>query len=395
MRQQGRVALGYFPTPDNVVDMVARLFKLPKEGNVSIVDAGCGEGAAIERLRSRMLTSASGINVKCYGVEASKDRAEKANETFKGHGEAIWCNIEDASTSENASILWFNPPYDTIAGQGRLETILFQKAKSWVKRSGYIVCVLPENILERYDAFLEDMEEYYNIVGWYKFPPKEFESYKQYVIIGVRREKKITMSWESRNLNRFWTIKQALSDVPVNSFTIEPELNAFYVYRANLSVTLLKEITSKSSTRHSLLREAIKPPSKIERPLLPLKEGHLAMALAGGLCDGIVQSNGERFVIKGTLKRSTKIVSKKDKLNKDGEKTHIIETHRTNYVMAVRCLREDGTIENYSSHDDEVDESQEEVEVKEEPKEKKPFVMASESSSADIKRRIIQNLRRR
>ena len=105
--------------------------------------------------------------------------------------------------------------------------------------------------------------------------------------------------------------------------------------------------------RNSLLREALSPATAVEPPLLPLKAGHLALALAGGLCDGIVERDDVRFLAKGTLARKVCQTKSTEKFNAEGHKIADVNVFRTVYVMNVRCLREDGSIEEYTSNDGE------------------------------------------
>ncbi len=119
--------------------------------------------------------------------------------------------------------------------------------------------------------------------------------------------------------------------------------------RTRLGNDVILDTLSRSPLRSALLREVAAPTPPIGRPLLPLKAGHLALVLAGGLCDGIIEANGTRYLIIGTLTSALRKVSTKDQLDDRGVKTAEIDTFRTRYEMSVRCLRNDGTIENYSS----------------------------------------------
>jgi hypothetical protein len=80
------------------------------------------------------------------------------------------------------------------------------------------------------------------------------------------------------------------------------------------------------------------------------------LALAGGLCDGVIESGGNRFRIKGTLSSAVRRVSTKPQVDDSGNMVAQIDTYRTRYEMNVRCLRCDGTIENYSSAEPETEE---------------------------------------
>jgi len=119
------------------------------------------------------------------------------------------------------------------------------------------------------------------------------------------------------------------------------------LYRSRLGSDVINDAIGRSLLRGSMLREATATAPKIGRPLLPLKNGHLALALAGGLCDGIIQANGEKFLIKGTLTSAVRKTATKEQFDAAGEKTAEIDVFRTKYEMHVRCLRDNGQIEDY------------------------------------------------
>jgi len=143
--------------------------------------------------------------------------------------------------------------------------------------------------------------------------------------------------------------------------TLHPVARIPTLRRTRLGNDVIVDAVSRSPLRSGLLREAAAPAPSIGRPLLPLKAGHLALALAGGLCDGVIDANGNRFLIKGTLATAVRRVSTKPQVDETGITTALIDTYRTKYEMAVRCLRSDGSIENYSSAEPETEKIETEV----------------------------------
>ena len=143
--------------------------------------------------------------------------------------------------------------------------------------------------------------------------------------------------------------------------TLQPVQKAVTLRRTCLGNDVIVDSISRSPLRAGLLREAAASAPPIGRPLLPLKAGHLALALAGGLCDGIIESGGSRFLIKGTLTSAVRRVSTKPQIDDSGNKVAEIDTFRTRYEMSVRCLRHDGSIENYTSAETEAEELETEV----------------------------------
>jgi hypothetical protein len=99
---------------------------------------------------------------------------------------------------------------------------------------------------------------------------------------------------------------------------------------------------------NDLLRDALAPDPQLSRPPLPLRAGHVALLLAGGLCDSVIDDPVHgRFMVKGSLKTSVKKIRTDEK----GERS--IDVYRTRYALNVRVLRENGTLENYTSEPEE------------------------------------------
>jgi len=363
MREIGRAAMGFYPTPPRVVDRIAGLFRLPN-APVTCLDAGCADGFVLDRLRRCWLKDNPGANIKLYGVELDKDRAASAAEKFEPTGGNVLCGaIENVSTG-GASLLYFNPPYDNVRGMGRMEEELFAAVVGWAGKGNILVMVVPDYVLcsDEY-GLAKVVEKHYEFMGGWSFPDPEYQAFKQCVYVGRRRKAKIEAywieypGWAKRGMNRGWPELPAGRKPPFELPAANHNINLHYEH---LPEEILLEVAEKSTVRSVLLREAIAPAVKVEHPLLPLRTGHLALALAGGLCDGIVDKNGRRFIVKGTLHREVKHMSTEEKKDEDGRVKAIVDKDRVVYAMRIRCLLESGTIEEYNSHDtDEVEEGQE------------------------------------
>lgn len=355
MREIARVQQGFFPTQDRIVQAVARLFSFPPDvkGHIIVLDAGCGTGKAIYDLRDTWLKKYCRLSVRLFGIESDKARAQQANELLSTvGGSALWAAIEDTSVSGPVSLLWFNPPYDRIRGVGRTELSLFNEVKEWPgKGYGLLSLIVPDYVLADAESGLAvAIERDYELLGRWRYPEPEYSEFKQCVLIARRRTKSLSKSilsfpqWAGRQAD--WPV---LYDHPRPVAEIRPAPGIVTLRRTRLATNVIFDAVSRSPLRGSLLREASASAPKIGRPLLPLKAGHLALALAGGLCDGIIQAGRERFLVKGTLTSAVRKTAVKEKYDADGEKIADIDVYRTRYELNVRCLRNDGTIENYSS----------------------------------------------
>ena len=69
------------------------------------------------------------------------------------------------------------------------------------------------------------------------------------------------------------------------------------------------------------------------RPLAPLKNGHLALMLAGGYMNGEIELNGNRLVIKGVVHKTEKVQNVSE--NSDGK---TIVTTRDQYLPTVKAI---------------------------------------------------------
>jgi len=356
VREISRIKQGFFPTQKRIVHAVAKLFKLPNTpGSVIVLDAGCGTGQAIHDLRESWLTQRPDLNVTLLGIESDKSRFENAAKQFQissGGGTALWSAIEDATVDQPLSLCYFNPPFDKIRGIGRMEHVLFNLVKDWpAKSTGLLLMIVPDYVLADPDVGLATaIERDYELLGLWRYPEPEYQEFKQCVLLARRRDKalnktKLTFPRWAANPDTWSVLRDDMKPVA----TLHPVTKVPTLRRTRLGNDVIIDTLSRSPLRAGLLREAASPAPPIGRPLLPLKAGHLALVLAGGLADGVIESGKERFLLKGTLRSAVRRISTKEQLDDRGVKTAEVDTYRTRYEMAVRCLRSDGSIENYSS----------------------------------------------
>jgi len=105
MRTQGKMKAGFYPTPAEVVDLIADFIKRPlfHEG-IRFLDPCAGEGEALRVLASRL-----GVK-ETYGVELDQTRAKQAAANIK---QVIPGSYESMKSAwRGFSLLYLNPPYD-------------------------------------------------------------------------------------------------------------------------------------------------------------------------------------------------------------------------------------------------------------------------------------------
>lgn len=150
MREVGRVAMGFFPTPPRVVEALASMIAPPSSGPYTVLDAGCGTAAAIVQLRDRWTETHPAAQVRLFGIESDRHRAKESARNIAAHpagGACLWAAIEDSKPDRDVSMLFFNPPYDRIRGNVRMELLLYDLVAEWVIRGGILAFVLPDYVL--------------------------------------------------------------------------------------------------------------------------------------------------------------------------------------------------------------------------------------------------------
>src|ERR1017187_7689037 len=214
-------------------------------------------------------------------------------------------------------------PYDRIRGAGRTEVALFSRVKEWPARgTGLLSMIVPDYVLADADVGLAvAVERDYELLGLWRYPEPEYQEFKQCVLLARRRDKalnktRLTFPRWANEPTKWPVLRDDMKPVA----TIQPLLKIPTLRRTRLGNDVILDSISRSPLRGGLLREAAAPAPPIGRPLLPLKAGHLALALADGLCDGIIESGGNRFLIKGTLSSAVRRVSTKDHLDSYGSK---------------------------------------------------------------------------
>ena len=169
MRLAGQAKAGFFPTPELVLETLCSRFRLNPKADV--LDPCCGTGDALVRL-------AEALGSTAYGIELDSQRAKQASKRCD--------NIEqgDALTfkARGFGLLYLNPPYDVERGE-RLEVRFLRHFITSLAFRGTLMYVIPEYVLLVSKPYLE---QHFNDLAVYRFPPKEYESYKQVIVTGRR-----------------------------------------------------------------------------------------------------------------------------------------------------------------------------------------------------------------
>ena len=142
MRLAGQAQLGYFPTPETQLPLIASWLSLAG-GELDLVralDPCAGEGRALAYLAEHLYGS-----VTTYGIELSPQRAEEAGKLLDYVLNTAFENA--VLTDETFSLVFTNPPYDgeTMTGGGeRMEYTFLTASTKLLVRGGVLVYIIPE-----------------------------------------------------------------------------------------------------------------------------------------------------------------------------------------------------------------------------------------------------------
>lgn len=307
MRLVAQAKMGYYPTPDCVVERMCRLLCRSGPGVIRLLDPCAGEGRALQILGEH-------LGAETYGVELDRARAQAAKATLT---RVLHADLRETRIANGAfGLLYLNPPYDfdvrTDEGLNaeRLERVFLQATLRSLQPQGILVSLIPEH---RLDAWIARLLAYRcEAIRVFRFPEREYQRFRQIVLVGVKKQEPFQDEESAQVLRAIGRREVSLPELleawdapyPV---PVAPPMKDLLFQRTQVEPEdLLEEIE-----RHGLyptLLERLTParPTDRLRPLMPLRKGHLALVLATGhLNNEVVEDpeTGERFLVKGTTRK--------------------------------------------------------------------------------------------
>jgi len=334
MRLEGRVKMGYYPTPLSVVDRIKSFISVPESQPVNAFDPCCGEGLALKQF-------AAGWTCRTYGIELDEHRAAEAKQNLN---HVLKCSYTQTRITNGCfSVLFLNPPYDeetfsngTITSSERKEKIFLKNTIKYLKRKGLLVYIIPQPRLDK--SIAKILSYRFEDIRTYKFQDEEYDAFRQIVVFGIKK-KNPEIDRDSYNA----LTKARDSELPELSFADKPIYSLPIAGKVNLfrsTVIDLMELSKEAS--NSPLWRNFKEMTRIDetansRPPLPLHQGHIALMLANGCIDGVVGEGNDRHVIKGKVQ---KVVVKHQEQNQGT----IEEREIDKYQVSIKVLTMDGKI---------------------------------------------------
>ncbi|MBW1732375.1 MAG: class I SAM-dependent methyltransferase [Deltaproteobacteria bacterium] len=336
-RLASQIKMGYYPTPVDVVARVKEMLHIPE--GARLLDPCCGEGEALALL-------AEGTGASSYGVELERERFKKSREVLDC---VLWADaLYEATVSKKAfSLLWLNPPYDTdtVGEQQRKQRAEIQFLKKYwncLQPNGVLVYIIPA-ASARYAAPL--LSARCSNLAIMKFPDQSFWDFKQIVIIcrkarpGKQEIASNNQALETAHMAPYsYQVRKSIPSIIENQLSyevpssqVEREDLVFVSHRLDPEEAFQHVRKSSAWARAAAIVFSSKRHNEIS-PLMPLREGHLAMLLASGMMNGeVLGEDGQKLVVKGSVCKvqDTQVEETKDEIK-------YISTDR--YEITVRAI---------------------------------------------------------
>ena len=324
MRLAAQAKGGFYPTPPTVSNIInttlyARTDNVRKDesNNIHVLDPCCGEGDALAdviKTSKNRYSRYERHNLITYGVETNKDRAEVAETKLDN---VLNASIFNTSIANNSfQLLFLNPPYDMEAGQDRVEVQFLQHCTRYLAPYGTLVYIVPRNVVPHAANFLAT---HYSSVKIAEFPRPELERFDQVVVVATKKSYAMMMSdvlaqlivprHDLHSLDSSTTSGWYYTLFPTNTekmlFTqrvIDPQVAAAEARERGIWAN--EEFTMKMWP----------PELQHTRPLMPLRQGHLAMLIAAGFLNNMeIETDEGPILVKGRATKKMKVAQEDEK----------------------------------------------------------------------------------
>lgn len=347
---------GYFPTPGHLVPLIAALLE-PSDHVLTFLDPCAGEGDALIKLS---VATAKVANI--VGIEMEKTRYKALREKV-GEGSDSYVYYGDAFAYERthgeAQVLYLNPPYDMDPLTGRLEEKFLRRFAPHLSVGGALLFVVPFYALSE---SAETLAKHFTDLAVYRFPEKEFQVFKQVVLVGVKRPPLDHAPSAEVAKIKGWSVDvsscPALGEEEPTSFPSR-KIHVVSPSRYTPAISFKKIPVDVESLSKEFLpwnvvdrRGQFVPLPNVPRAVaiesvlkktypmaMPPRVAHIAMAVASGIFNGSLVTPDDPasplppLLVKGVFDKEWKEVG--EKRNKEGEITGYKEQQQPKLVVTV------------------------------------------------------------
>ncbi|MBI2808726.1 MAG: class I SAM-dependent methyltransferase [Planctomycetes bacterium] len=338
MRLAAQVKGGFYPAHEEAVAHAASYLQSPAGEPFTILDPCAGEGAAFRQL-SKLLSCHSAMT---YAIELDDSRAAALQEVLPGaHVLAPADFFACRASFGSFSFVWLNPPFDDCYGGRRVEEQFLWRATEWLMPGGVMALVCPEDVVEEYSHARQYLARHYEHISVVPFP-EAVRPFKEIIVFGHKR---LRPEAERAGGRDAWEVVQAPEGF---RYHIPPGAGPRRFEKTAPTEPELQCMLASSPLRSHL---ASPPESSVPSPPLPLGIGHVALLLASGHLDGVVQPEGKLpHVVRGTSRKHSFISDVTDTENDDGSTT-TRTTISERIDLVIRTVDCSGRIRTFSEAD--------------------------------------------
>src|SRR6266496_1327330 len=313
MRPHGQTKLGFFPLPIAEANRLKNCLVFPER--FSALDPCAGDGVAFAQLLRDAPVHRHGIEIDAY-------RAEQARalgiETLQADTMEVRC------PAESLSLLYLNPPYDWEAGASnnqRLEFVFLEHTYRWLKPTGVLLFVIPQNRLAKCARLLN---EQFTDLRVYRLTEPTCLQFKQIVVLASRRKRHVHPSDTAllegtRYLEDLATKPDLdrLGDTPDARYEV-PASEPIVLTHAGLPLDELEDLLLDSAAYRQASRLLLPKQRDVRgRPLTPLHGGHVGLLCTAGMLNGVFGEGEDRHIAHW---RSVKFTDHWEEEEEDGTK---------------------------------------------------------------------------
>jgi hypothetical protein len=335
MRPEARLKCGFYPAPPDAIVHIAQYLRSPADERFSILDPCAGQGEAIYQLARILDCDMRDV----YACELDNGRADSLHNLLGTGGSRVVAPADFLGVSaphKSFSLVWCNPPFDDeYGGGGRVEREFLEAATKLLRTRGIMVLVCPRNTAARYDI-RNLFKCWYDDVYTLPFPD-HCRKYNEVAVIGIKRAK----------MESYWdrTDHDVFRDSP--TFYDIPAGNGPGTRFVKIAMT---DEELEAALEHSPLNDMLKPPvvGHVDSPPLELATGHLALLLASGHLDGLVQPPGELpHVVRGTA-RKAEYLKETERVEQKGGDVSYKHTVGEKIELIIRAVDASGVIRTFT-----------------------------------------------
>lgn len=300
MRLEGQAKGGYYPTPLPIAEMIGKAVQpiWHSKKIVRILDPCCGDGEPVRLLANNLGRYA----VETYGVELHSGRASDSAVKLDRVLDSDIFNVAIANRS--FSVLFLNPPYDFDAEDGRTELQFLTANTKYLAEFGRLFYIVPKHRLRSSARYLAT---HYRQPECFRFPDPYYDDFDQVIVTAIRCT---PPSYRSDDEWAYQAWGEALDIPPLTRLRnnawrcpLVEKGDILFMRRRVDPAEAAREAASKGLWANRRLRDTLAPPDiPASRPLMELKQGHIALLMASGFLDNIVIGPPERpMLVKGQM----------------------------------------------------------------------------------------------